>query len=257
MAFGALGAERPPAPVADEPAFLREAPPAPVADPRQLRRARRAQGQAALDGEQALPLHAPAARPAPPVARLRAGGAHAPHRAVLGRERASAVSAELPHRLRVLRDDDPSSRHDALLLASRRAPWRGPSSTDASMAAERPQRQRRAARVPRAARGECEGRPRGRWFSGLFCGRPAPPSRKRTRESIAALAGQAGSAASCRREARSFVEARGGPGREGGSPRAGPWARVRGGASPGSGKGPDPIALGGWTLSPGRESLAA
>lgn len=61
MAFGALGAERPPAPVADEPAFPRKAPPAPVADPRQLRCARRAQGQAALDGEQALPLHAPAA----------------------------------------------------------------------------------------------------------------------------------------------------------------------------------------------------
>lgn len=126
------------------------------------------------------------------------------------------MSAELPHRLRVLWDDGPSSRHDALLLASRRAPWRGPSSTDASMAAERPQRQRRAARVPRAARGECEGRPRGRWFSGLFCGRPAPPSRKRTWESIAALAGQAGSAAGCRREARSFVEARGGPDREAG-----------------------------------------
>ena len=37
---------------------------------------------------------------------------------------------------------------------------------------------------------------------------PAPPSRKRTGESIAALAGKAGSAAGCRREARSFVEAR-------------------------------------------------
>ena len=72
----------------------------------------------------------------------------------------------------------------------------------------RPQRKRRASRVPRAARGECEGRPGGRWFSGLFCGRPAPPSRKRTGESIAALAGKAGSAAGCRREARSFVEAR-------------------------------------------------
>ena len=38
----------------------------------------------------------------------------------------------------------------------------------------RPQRKRRASRVPRAARGECEGRPGGRWFSGLFSGRPAP-----------------------------------------------------------------------------------
>ena len=120
--FGALGAERAPARVADEPLRLpREPPPASVARPRQLRRARRAQEPpVALHGVQALPRHVPAAGSAPPVALFRAAGARAPHRAVLGRERASAVAAELPHRLRVV-GGCPSPRHGCLLRPRRRA----------------------------------------------------------------------------------------------------------------------------------------
>ena len=104
----------------------------------------------------------------------------------------------------------------------------------------RPQRKRRASRVPRAARGECEGRPGGRWFSGLFSGRPAPSPGKEPGKASRPLPGK--------RVPRQAAVARLGPswkrvvspaGRPGGgSPRAGPWARVRGGASPGFREGP-------------------
>ncbi len=57
------------------------------------------------------------------------------------------------------------------------------------------------------------------------------------RKSIAALAGEAGPAAGCRRETRFSRERRNARPEAGtGSPRARPWARVRGGVSPGFGR---------------------
>lgn len=90
----------------------------------------------------------------------------------------------------------------------------------------------------------------GRWRSGAAdetsgCRRPVvsgivsrPPPRSRgDPESIASLAGEAGPAAGCRREARSSWERRNARPEAGtGSPRARPWAQARGGASPGFGR---------------------
>lgn len=105
------------------------------------------------------------------------------------------------------------------------------------MAAGRPQRERRAARVPRAARGECEGRPRGRWFPGLFRGIAArlPGKNSGKHRGPCRASGFRGRLPS---RGPNVLDAEGGafpargPGR--GSPRARPWARVRDGASPGS-----------------------
>lgn len=90
----------------------------------------------------------------------------------------------------------------------------------------------------------------GRWRSGTVdeasgCRRPvvsgivsrSPPRSRGVRKSIAALAGEAGPAAGCRRETRSSWERRNARPEAGtGSPRARPWARVRGGVSPGFGR---------------------
>ena len=106
----------------------------------------------------------------------------------------------------------------------------------------RPQRKRRASRVPRAARGECEGRPGGRWFSGLFSGRPAPSPGKEPGKASRPLPGK--------RVPRQAAVARLGPswkrgvrpGREAGEgdPQGPALGRGSGAArAPGSGKGPD------------------
>lgn len=90
----------------------------------------------------------------------------------------------------------------------------------------------------------------GRWRFGTVdeasgCRRPvvsgivsrSPPRSRGVRKSIAALAGEAGPAAGCRRETRSSWERRNARPEAGtGSPRARPWARVRGGVSPGFGR---------------------
>ena len=99
----------------------------------------------------------------------------------------------------------------------------------------RPQRKRRASRVPRAARGECEGRPGGRWFSGLFSGHPAPSPGKEPGKASRPLPGKRvprqAAVARLGPSWKRVVDPAGRPG--GGSPRARPWVRVRGGASPG------------------------
>ena len=252
--FGALGAERAPARVADEPLRLpREPPPASVARPRQLRRARRAQEPpVALHGVQALPRHVPrrrlrTARSAPP----RSGGTRPAPRCP--REGTGFRSGgRTPHIACVLSGAvlllGMGSSFVLAAAPCRRGPYRPmprwPPNARSASGGQRGFRARQG--------GNAKAAPAAGGFPGCFAGaRRTLPGKNLGKHRgpcrASGFRGRLPSRGSVLRGSAWWAR----PGGREGDPQ-GPGRREPRGLGR-----PDPIALGGWMLSPGRESLAA